>query len=158
MLQLLQRYSLSDILIFIVILCIAIKGLLSFFDLIGTKTRKIFTKQYQKISQREQVHKNLKENAEILERLRIRQDNLQAVLNKIKDKINIMMQSDRDAIKAYITEKHYHFCEKKKWIDNFNLDVLERRYSHYKEEGGNSFIDKFMEDLRNLPQQPPKEQ
>ena len=41
------------------------------------------------------------------------------------------------------------------WIDDFSLDCLERRYQHYADEGGNSFIEGFMEELRALPKQDP---
>jgi hypothetical protein len=32
---------------------------------------------------------------------------------------------------------------------------LEKRYQHYAEEGGNSFIENFMNELRALPKQQP---
>ena len=73
----------------------------------------------------------------------------------MKDKIDMLIESDKDDIKAYITSKHHHFCYEQKWIDDFSLDCLERRYAHYTEEGGNSFIKSFMEELRSLPKSPP---
>ena len=65
----------------------------------------------------------------------------------------MVIDSDKDAIKAYITEKHHYFTEKG-WIDYQSLDVLEKRFKHYTDEGGNSFIEDLMEDIRKLPNQP----
>ena len=44
------------------------------------------------------------------------------------------MNSDKDAIKAFITREHHYFCYQKKWIDDYSLDCIEKRYEHYKEE------------------------
>ena len=74
-----------------------------------------------------------------------------ATLTKLIEKIDQLTGSDKDAIKSYITEKHHFFVYKQGWIDDYSLDCLERRFEHYKEEGGNSFIEQEMNDLRSLP-------
>ena len=56
----------------------------------------------------------------------------------------MLIESDKDDIKAYITREHHFFCYEQGWIDDFSLDCLEKRYAHYKIEGGNTFIDGFM--------------
>ena len=71
-------------------------------------------------------------------------------IEKIIDAIELLTQSDKDDIKAWITEKHHYFCYEKGQIDDYSLDCIEKRYSHYKDEGGNSFIDDLMNDLRSL--------
>ena len=68
----------------------------------------------------------------------------------------MLIDSDKDAIKSYITQKHHFFCYEQGWIDDFSLDCIERRYQHYKEEGGNTFIDGFMGQLRQLPKGSPQ--
>ena len=78
-------------------------------------------------------------------------------LNILTKKIDMLINSDKDAIKSYITKEHHYFCYEVGWIDDFNMDCLERRYSHYADEGGNSFICGFMEQLRALPKHPPQE-
>jgi hypothetical protein len=42
-----------------------------------------------------------------------------------------------------------------KWIDDFSLNCLEKRYEHYLAEKGNSFVHNLMDDLRALPKKPP---
>ena len=83
--------------------------------------------------------------------LREEQKNTDDILECLSDKIDMLVESDRDSIKAYITEKHHHFCYQVGWIDDFSLECLERRFKHYRDEGGNSFIGGFMDELRNLP-------
>jgi hypothetical protein len=38
------------------------------------------------------------------------------------------MKSDKDSIKAFITKEHHYFCYEKGWIDDYNLDCLEKRF------------------------------
>ena len=78
------------------------------------------------------------------------------MLNKLSEKIDVLIASDRDDIRSFITKEHHYFCYEKGWIDNFSLECLENQYSHYVDEGGNSFIKAFMEELRRLPKQNPK--
>ena len=73
----------------------------------------------------------------------------------VKTQFAPFLFSEKDDIKAYITEKHHFFCYEKKWIDDHSLDCLERKNKHYKDEGGNSFIDGLMAEIRALPKQPP---
>ena len=44
MLQLLQTYSIEDILIFIVILALAVKSVITFFDWVKERIQKVFNK------------------------------------------------------------------------------------------------------------------
>ena len=67
----------------------------------------------------------------------------------------MLIESDRDDIKSFITREHHRFCYQVGWIDDFSLDCIEKRYKHYKNEGGNTFIDGFMEELRALPKSSP---
>lgn len=140
MLDLLQQYSLQDILIFIIILGVALKGCFSFFDDFTNRSVKIFNRTYQKPKQLQNTIKKMEESIENLSK-----------------KVDILMKSDRDDIKAFITRQHHYFVYQKGWIDDYSLDCVERRYTHYNEQGGNSFIQTLMTDLRNLPKQEPKQ-
>ena len=35
-------------------------------------------------------------------------------------------------------------------IDSFTMDTIEKRYQHYKDERGNSYITNIMEELRDM--------
>ena len=142
MIELLKSYSLSQILIFVVVLAIAIKGVLTFFDW----ARDRITKRVHDIQRPDRIQDRI-------DRLETNQQSLTESLSKITQKLDMLINSDRDDIKAYITEKHHHYVYKKGYIDDYTMDILEQRYNHYKAQGGNSFIRSLMDDLRALPKQ-----
>lgn len=81
------------------------------------------------------------------------EDSIQQVktdIEEIKQNVNLLIDSDKDDIRAWITDK-YHYFIKLKYIDDFTLDCLERRFKSYKQEGGNTYVDSMMEELRRLP-------
>ena len=137
MLDLLKSYSLTDITIFIVMLAFAVKGVVDFYDWAKNRITKT-TNQQQSV---EELHQKMMDTLEL--------HNEQ--INKMAKLINILIKSDRDDIKAWITEKHHYFCYDLGYIDDYNLQCVEARYKHYKEEDGNTFIDELMKDIRALP-------
>ena len=137
MLDLLKNYSLTDIAIFFIMLAFAIKGIVDFYDWAKNRITKTTSKQ-QSV---EELHQKMMDILEL--------HNEQ--INKMAKLINILIKSDRDDIKAWITEKHHYFCYDLGYIDDYNLQCVEARYKHYKEEDGNTFIDELMKDIRALP-------
>lgn len=71
-------------------------------------------------------------------------------LDEVKKNINLLITSDKDDIRSWITDK-YHYFINLGYIDDFSLDCLERRFKSYKQEGGNNYVDGMMEELRALP-------
>lgn len=71
-------------------------------------------------------------------------------LDEVKKNINLLITSDKDDIRSWITDK-YHYFINLGYIDDFSLDCLERRFKSYKQEGGNTYVDSMMEELRALP-------
>lgn len=71
-------------------------------------------------------------------------------LDEVRKNINLLITSDKDNIRSWITDK-YHCFIKLGYIDDFSLDCLERRFKSYKQEGGNTYVDGMMEELRALP-------
>lgn len=150
MLELLSTFSIAQILLFIVLLAIAFKKVADFIDWVQDKIKKRDKKtitqqeeQQKRIDRFDQLEKNVVEMNEYMK--------------DMGNKINILMDSDKDAIKAWITREHHYFCYQRKWIDDYSLDCLERRYSHYVEENGNSFISTLMDELRALPKKEPND-
>jgi len=76
---------------------------------------------------------------------------------QLSKKVDNLIESDRDDIKSFLTREHHYFCYQKGWIDDYSLECCEKRFQHYVNEGGNSFIEHFMEEMRALPKSP-KEQ
>lgn len=153
MVELLQRYSVSEILTFTVFLTLAIKGLITFFDWLFDRIKYVFDKEHSKLNKEQKLQERLQQNDQIMKNLSDNQETTDKILQDLSCKIDMLIDSDKDAIKSYITREHHYFCYQVGWIDDFSLDCLERRYQHYHEEGGNSFIQGFMEELRALPKQ-----
>ena len=75
----------------------------------------------------------------------------QAQIDNLTKSLQCLIESDKDDIKSWIVEKHHKYCYEVGSVDYYILESIERRYDHYKKEGGNSYIDTLMEELRALP-------
>lgn len=149
--KLLSTYSVSDILMFAVILFFAIKGAVDAYDWIKGRIKKITEAKLQEN----------KKDKDIEIRFDVNSNDIQKILEHLKESdkkmetltksVQMLIDSDKDDIKAWITEQHHCFCYKLKAIDDYRLDTIEKRYSHYVAEGGNSFIETLMEEIRRLP-------
>lgn len=147
MAELITNYSWSEIILFVIAFAAAIKGVVTFWDWGKDRLRKVYNKEDKIEEIKSLIVENIKQMNEF--------SNIQAqTINEIqhlKENITNLTASDKDDIKAWITEKHHHFCYEIKYIDDYSLDCIEKRYAHYVDEGGNSFISTLMEEIRNLP-------
>lgn len=149
--ELLAKYSITEIVVFIVILGFAIKELVTFFDWAHSRLRNKFDKE----DEHEEIKKQLNT---VVSRLNNIETHFTTMINENRVKYNEMQQSidlliasDKDDIKAWITAQHHLFVYEYKCIDDYSLDCIEKRYSHYTAEGGNSFIETLMNEIRALP-------
>lgn len=171
--ELLAKYTVTETILFIFALATAIKGFFTLWDFFYDRLKKHFskksvqeqekndlTKQLADISiQIENMRKGYKEdNTEILEQIKsintqhtLDRQELIKKIDETKTTISVLLASDKDDIKSWITEKHHYFCYEKKVIDDYSLDCIERRYKHYQDEGGNSYIGTLMNEIRSLP-------
>ena len=167
MVELLTTYDLSEILMFIVLFAIAFKAVSSFIDWARDKRKKITLKEMQPDELAKQIAQETRDREQQIQELKIQREKegaelrqqivgIAAQVSSLTDKINLLVESDKDDIKAFITREYHYFCEQKGWIDDYSMDCIERRYSHYVEEKGNSFVKELMEQLRALPRKPPK--
>ena len=169
MMQLLSNYSLYEIISFLVILALGVKGFFTFWDWAAERLRKIFHKENQQDLDRDKIQKLTENQTKLIEdvnKITLNQEKFQQLsknqekliddMSKLTEKIDILIESDKADIKAYITEKHHYFMYKQKWIDDHSLDSLEKRFKHYVEEGGNSFVSGLMSEIRQLPKVPPR--
>lgn len=138
--ELFKQYSFFDIINFLILFALAIKGSFSFVEWASMKVRKII----RKIDQPEKIKYGLKEQVEEI-------NNIKSQLKLLILKMDTLIDSDKDDIKAFITRQHHYFVYNKKWIDDYSLDCIQKRYSHYVKQGGNSFIEGLVEEIRKLP-------
>lgn len=141
MLELFKTYSIDEIITFIILLALAIKGIIDLYDWFKNRFIK---KEINKEEQEQEILNIINaHDKQIID--------CKECLDEITKSIKILIESDKDDIKAWITEKHHYFCYELGYIDDYNLQCVEARYKHYKEEDGNTFIDGFMTDIRKLP-------
>ena len=142
-----ETYSLTQIIIFIILSALAVKefiNLIDWFLIWGEKYFKNKNKEEDKFAKYEEEIKALKEN----------QEKMSESINKLSANVELLIDSDKDDIKSFITKEYHYFVEQKGWIDKFSFDCIEKRFNHYRDEGGNSFIEDLMSELRQLPKQP----
>lgn len=151
---LIETYSASEFLLFLVTFALAIKGLVSFWDWGYARLKQIFKKETDKEQEIDSIQKQFDDHLKSYEDL---QNSQNQSLEYLVEKVKLLIDSDKDNIKSFITERHHHFCYEQGWIDDYSLDCIEKRYSHYVDEGGNSFIHDLMEELRKLQKHPPEE-
>lgn len=149
--ELLAQYSLSQILIFLFVFGATLKTTITMIDWFWERISKVFKKQQAETERQESftehIQKSEKQIRELYELHTKTEENLDRILNSIQ----LLINSDKDDIKAWITEKHHYYCYERRHIDDYSLDCIEKRYTHYKNEGGNSFVEDLMRDIRRLP-------
>lgn len=143
MLELLNNYSVMEIITFIILLSIAVKGVVDFIDWIKGKLKALYTKE-----------KSEEDEIQRITNLETSIKKINKSVDELTGKINLLVESDKDAIKAYITKEHHYYCYERQWIDDYSLDCLEKRFAHYIEEKGNSFVENLMDEIRVLPREP----
>lgn len=153
---LLKAYSLQDILIFMVLLAIAIKGAISFFDWAKERLGRVYKKEYAETKNQEDLDVKLQQESVAIQKLEKNQAEMMTTMEKLSNKIDALIDSDKDDIKSFLVKEHHYFCYQRGWIDDYSLDCCEKRYKHYVQEGGNSFIKDMMNEIRDLPKQPPQ--
>lgn len=162
MMELLAAYSVQEIAAFIVMLALAIKGSWDFIDWCKLKYKQKFDKDYKEINKEkmwEEYHTQYEqqriETMECIDRLNNKVDDLIDTCNKrfeeVGRKIDLLTRSDMDDIRSWLVEKfNYYKDHPDEKIDEFIMDTIERRFEHYKEEGGNSYIASVVDKLREM--------
>lgn len=95
----------------------------------------------------EQLSKKIDMYAKITKETNVKLDNVSA-------NVNMMIESDKESIKAFITLQYYSAIEKG-FVEPYILQSLEARYTQYLQENGNTYIGGLMDEIRNLPHQKP---
>lgn len=165
MIELLTTYTLTEILVFIFIILAALKEGWSLIDFFRKKAKKKYEEETSEDKKIEDIIRRLDDFEKNIKKAWDKEKDLYGEFVEFKEeckehfintdgKLELLTQSDKDSIKSWIVEKHHYFL-KQEWIDDFNMDALEKRFTHYEEEGGNSYVYDLMQDLRKLPNYPP---
>lgn len=149
--QLLTQYNLSSLIILIIGLLAAIKYIFELMKWFIVGIKGFFKKETDEEQEKEKVNQKIAENEASIKKLIEMNQTTEQKITDLSNLIHILIDSDKDDIKSWITEKHHYFCYELGYIDDYNYQCIEARYKHYKEEDGNTFIDGFMADIRALP-------
>lgn len=133
MVELLKAYSLEQIVLFIILLAAGIKKAIETIDFYRKRGKEAIKKE-------EEINGCITMGRQLMESL-----------DNINSRINTLTQSDMDDIRSWMIEKlNYYKKNPNEKIDEFTMDVIERRFATYLEEGGNSYICSVVEQLRDL--------
>ena len=157
MLELLGTYSLTQIVTFIILLAIAVKEGITLVIWFKDFFKKKFNNDMKNTVATKERNEQICKIKEDMQTLIDSQEKIFKEIESFKQQLEMIIESDKDDIKSWITEKHHFYCYERKWIDDYSMDCIEKRYGHYKDEGGNSFIEELMNELRNLPKTPPQQ-
>ena len=161
MLDLFRSYDLSQIIIFVVMLIFAIKGGWDLVDYFKKKYTEKFNKDFAAKEAENKLENHYincsNQHVEALGMYNELSDQVNDLTQEVHERFDKLEQSDMHQIKHDIVKDYHYFIDEKGWIDDFNLDCLELIYQDYKREGGNSYIDGLMEELRRLPKHPPQD-
>lgn len=75
---------------------------------------------------------------------------LTEIAQRQQELIELLIKSDELSIKSWIKAQHEKWIPRQ-CIDSQTLELLEARYSIYTKEGGNSWAEKLVKELRALP-------
>ena len=148
--ELLARFELTDIIIMLTLLIVGAEKLIKAIDWLRARFRKSYDEENTLKEEVEDLNKFYEEKKVVDEGFA----KVNARIDKICDLVDMLVESDKESINAYITERHHFFVQERKWIDYHSMDCLERRFAIYEREHGNSFVEDLMNDLRQLPKMP----
>lgn len=157
MIELLERYSFSEIIVFIVLFLLAVKECVNFYDWVKQKFGTAVEKEHKEIKKKDEIQEALCKDQKLIAELVENNKKITDSVVQLNQKVDGLIKSDRDDIKSFLTREHHYYCYQRGWIDDYSLECCERRFQHYINEGGNSFIENFMNELRALPKTAPEE-
>lgn len=160
MLNLLSKFSLTEVIICLTLAAIAVKNIVEFYDWVVKRLKKGFDEGYISDKKEDAIYEKFEEEDKRIEDLEKNQAKMLTALDSLNTKVDLLIVSDMDDIKSFITKEHHRFCYEEHWIDDYSLDCCERRYKLYRQEEGknnedNPSINRFMDELRGLPNTPP---
>lgn len=154
MAELLATYGVGTV---IIILLVGIPAIVNFIkwckDLWNTRER---FKQEQVQKGRDQEARAEKEESRLthgearMSNLEDEVKDLKALAQRQQALIELLIKSDELDIKSWIKTQHEKWIPRQ-CIDSQTLELLEQRYAIYTKEGGNSWAEKLVKELRALP-------
>lgn len=156
--DLLANYSLSEIAFFLVIVVVAIKELIQLIDWFKARLKQVYDKDYAAQEEHEKLENEIEDLNKFYGEKQVVDEGFakfEKAFEKVNTQIEMLIESDKEDIKAFITSQHHHFVYDKGWVDDYSMECLEKRFAIYEREHGNSFVEGLMNEIRALPKRPP---
>ena len=156
----LSNYSLTELLILIIICILAIKEGITLFDWFKSRFRKASRKAYEEQREHDRIEEEIEDLNKFYDEKKVVDDGFAKVnerFKKIEELIEMLIESDKEDIKSFITAQHHRFVYEEEWIDDYSMACLEKRFAIYEREHGNSFVLGLINELRALPKRPPRD-
>ena len=161
MISLLSSVSITELFIILCMFALALKEFISIIDFFWVKLKAIFMKEQ---TEDDKV-KKLQEKIDKIEKWQVTHEQttldikidyngaieeLKEQLEKQQKTLDMLIASDRDDIKGWLVQQYHYFMELGS-IDDFSKDTIEKRATQYFTEGGNSYIEDLLKQIRKLP-------
>ena len=127
-----------------------VKGVQFFKELKNKTVNEAVEERQQAIDIQTEFNKLHERFDEIQDELKTVKERLASAEQQLKD----LTISDMHDIKSWIVEQYHKFYVQQGWIDAFSAETIDRRYSDYKKEGGNSYIKTLIDQLHTLSMDP----
>ena len=149
--SLFAQYSLESIIIFIVMLGVALKGIHELWDFFKKKLKARFKTEEAVENIDETINSKFNMLAGKLDNINSRFDKMDSDFQETKDRLAFIEERQQENTRSFLIDAHHKFCYEVGAVDDINLQSIERRYMYYKTAGGNSFIDGLVKEIRELP-------
>ena len=156
----LSDFTFVELLVFIILFVLTIKEGISLFDWFKARIHKISKKIYEEKREHDKIEEEIEDLNKFYEEKAIVDkgfEDAEKRFKKIEALIEMLIESDKEDIKSFITLQHHKFVYEQEWIDDYSMECLEKRYAIYEREHGNSFVLGLMNELRALPKRPPRD-
>lgn len=154
MATLLSQYTIPQIILFIIAIVFIIKGGQDTFDQFKNKYKQKFNKDYDAKAKEVRLEEFYEMAGEQHKEVMMEIEKVSDSVNNLSKRIDKLTESDMHDIKQFIVREYHYFVEQKKWIDDYSLDTILLRYADYKQEGGNSYIEMLIDEIKKLPKHP----
>lgn len=130
MIELLTTFSPMTIVLCCIMIFLALRGIVEYRNWIRTISDEAYAKRKNQEERDKHVEKMVQETNTELKNIHQAIEYIKTSLTKLDSQVETLTESDKDDIKAYITNQYHHFVDGKGWIDDYSMDCIEKRYTH----------------------------